>query len=117
MAFWNTSALVKLYVRERDSGYFRELMRTSADTAVISHLVLPKCIALCGPKRSHMQFPNTGPRRRIKDFEVTSKAQTSKLCHSDATFSVNPIALSKFVTERRVLSRFAHWIACSWPRR
>jgi predicted nucleic acid-binding protein len=40
MAFWDTSALVKLYVRERDSDYFRELMRASADTAVISQLSL-----------------------------------------------------------------------------
>jgi predicted nucleic acid-binding protein len=40
MAFWDTSALVKLYVRERDSDYFRELMRASANTAIISQISL-----------------------------------------------------------------------------
>jgi predicted nucleic acid-binding protein len=40
MAFWDTSALVKLYVRERDSDYFREMMRTSAEIPIISELTL-----------------------------------------------------------------------------
>lgn len=40
MAFWDTSALVKLYVRERDSDRFREMMRISAEVPVISQLSL-----------------------------------------------------------------------------
>jgi predicted nucleic acid-binding protein len=36
MAFWDTSALVKLYVRERDSEHFREIMRTAGDIPIIS---------------------------------------------------------------------------------
>src|SRR5712691_10754993 len=40
MAFWDTSALVKLYVRERDSERFREMMRTSPDIAMISQFSL-----------------------------------------------------------------------------
>jgi predicted nucleic acid-binding protein len=40
MAFWDTSALVKLYVRERDSDRFRELMRISTERTVISQLTL-----------------------------------------------------------------------------
>jgi predicted nucleic acid-binding protein len=40
MAFWDTSALLKLYVRERDSDRFREMMRTSAGAPAISQLTL-----------------------------------------------------------------------------
>jgi predicted nucleic acid-binding protein len=40
MAFWDTSALVKLYVRERDSDHFREMMRSSAAVPTISQLTL-----------------------------------------------------------------------------
>lgn len=40
MAFWDTSALIKLYVRERDSGIFREMMRTLVEPPVISQLTL-----------------------------------------------------------------------------
>lgn len=38
MAFWDTSALLKLYVRERDSDQFQEMVRTSAGVPVISQL-------------------------------------------------------------------------------
>ena len=38
MAFWDTSALVKLYVRERDSDRFREMLRTSPGVPLISQL-------------------------------------------------------------------------------
>ncbi|HET9419018.1 MAG TPA: type II toxin-antitoxin system VapC family toxin [Chthoniobacterales bacterium] len=40
VAFWDTSALLKLYVRERDSDRFAELIRTSIDRTVISQLTL-----------------------------------------------------------------------------
>src|SRR6266849_3543794 len=40
MAFWDTSALVKLYVRERDSDHFRQMMRASAAVPIISELSL-----------------------------------------------------------------------------
>jgi predicted nucleic acid-binding protein len=40
MAFWDTSALLKLYVRERDSERFREMMRTLAGSPAISELTL-----------------------------------------------------------------------------
>ena len=40
MAFWDTSALVKLYVRERDSDRFREMGRSSAGVPLISQLSL-----------------------------------------------------------------------------
>lgn len=38
MPFWDTSALVKLYVRERDSELFVELARKSESRATISQL-------------------------------------------------------------------------------
>jgi len=38
MPFWDTSALVKLYVRERDSDRFVELARKSETRAAISQL-------------------------------------------------------------------------------
>src|SRR5438477_12715382 len=38
MPFWDTSALVKLYVRERDSDRFVELARKSETRATISQL-------------------------------------------------------------------------------
>ena len=38
MPFWDTSALVKLYVRERDSDRFVELVRKSETRATISQL-------------------------------------------------------------------------------
>ena len=38
MPFWDTSALVKLYVRERDSDDFVELARKSETRATISQL-------------------------------------------------------------------------------
>jgi predicted nucleic acid-binding protein len=40
MAFWDTSALVKLYVPEPDSSQFRQLMRVSAEKPIISQLVV-----------------------------------------------------------------------------
>lgn len=40
MAFWDTSVLVKLYVRERDSERFREMARTATELPVISQLTL-----------------------------------------------------------------------------
>jgi predicted nucleic acid-binding protein len=40
MAFWDTSALLKLYVREPDSERFSQMMRTSADYPSISQLTL-----------------------------------------------------------------------------
>ena len=38
MSFWDTSALVKLYVRERDSDRFVELARKAETRAIISQL-------------------------------------------------------------------------------
>jgi predicted nucleic acid-binding protein len=38
MSFWDTSTLVKLYVRERDSAYFVELARKAERRAIISQL-------------------------------------------------------------------------------
>lgn len=38
MAFWDTSALLKLYVREPDSERFSQMMRSSADYPTISQL-------------------------------------------------------------------------------
>jgi len=40
MAFWDISALVKLYVRERDSDRFREMVRASGGVPGISQLTL-----------------------------------------------------------------------------
>jgi predicted nucleic acid-binding protein len=40
MAFWDTSALFKLYVRERDSERIRALLRVSVEIPIISQLSL-----------------------------------------------------------------------------
>jgi predicted nucleic acid-binding protein len=40
MAFWDTSAVFKLYVRERDSERVRAVIRISAETPIISQLSL-----------------------------------------------------------------------------
>lgn len=40
MAFWDTSAVFKLYVRERDSDRLRAVIRTSAEPPLISQLSL-----------------------------------------------------------------------------
>ena len=40
MAFWDTSAVFKLYVRERDSEHVRAVIRISAEIPVISQLSL-----------------------------------------------------------------------------
>jgi predicted nucleic acid-binding protein len=42
MAFWDTSALFKLYVRERDSERVLEVMQVSTEIAVASQLSLPE---------------------------------------------------------------------------
>jgi predicted nucleic acid-binding protein len=42
MAFWDTSALFKLYVRERDSNRVQAVIRVSAEILVISQLSLPE---------------------------------------------------------------------------
>jgi len=38
MSFWDTSALVKLYARERDSERFVDLVRKAETRTIISHL-------------------------------------------------------------------------------
>jgi predicted nucleic acid-binding protein len=40
MAFWDTSALLKLYVRERDSDRFHDLIQSLPEKTVISQLTL-----------------------------------------------------------------------------
>src|SRR5437667_9986196 len=60
MPFWDTSALVKLYVRERDSDRFVELARNSETRATISQLSIHemRCV-LHGKEFARAIRPNT----------------------------------------------------------
>src|SRR5260370_23298325 len=60
MPFWDTSALVKLYVRERDSDRFVELARKSETRATISQLSIHemRCV-LHGKEFAGAIPPNT----------------------------------------------------------
>src|SRR5260370_16739433 len=60
MPFWDTSALVKLYVRERDSDRFVELARKSETRATISQLSIHemRCV-LHGKGVARAILPNT----------------------------------------------------------
>ena len=60
MPFWDTSALVKLYVRERDSDDFVELARKSETRATISQLSIHemRCV-LHGKEFARAIPPNT----------------------------------------------------------
>ena len=68
MAFWDASALVKLYVRECDSGYFRELMRTSADTAVVSQFSLAEMHRALWAKEIAHAIPEHGAETTYQRF-------------------------------------------------
>jgi predicted nucleic acid-binding protein len=68
MTFWDTSALVKLYVRERDSDYFRELMRSSADAAVISQFSLSEMHRALWAKEIARVIPEHRAERTYQRF-------------------------------------------------
>ena len=73
MSFWDTSALVKLYVRERDSGRFVELARKSETGATISQLSIHEmCCVLHRKELGRAIAPDTAEftyRRFWRDVE------------------------------------------------
>src|SRR5206468_4157678 len=68
MAFWDTSALVKLYVRERDSDHFRKLMRTSADSPTISQLTLAEMYRALWAKKFTRAIPANRAQATYREF-------------------------------------------------
>jgi len=52
MAFWDTSAVFKLYVRERDSERVRAVIRISAEIPIISQLSLAEMYRALWPRNS-----------------------------------------------------------------
>ncbi|MGH8101980.1 MAG: type II toxin-antitoxin system VapC family toxin [Chthoniobacterales bacterium] len=57
MAFWDTSALIKLYVPERDSDRLREVMRTSASLPTISQFSLAEMFRALWAKEFARSIP------------------------------------------------------------
>ncbi|PYL63010.1 MAG: hypothetical protein DMF24_01870 [Verrucomicrobia bacterium] len=70
MAFWDTSALVKLYVRERDSNRFREIMQTSPSVPIISQLSLAEMHRALWAKEFAHAIPENRAERTYQVFRA-----------------------------------------------
>jgi predicted nucleic acid-binding protein len=68
MGFWDTSALVKLYVRERDSDHFREMMRTSAETPIISQFSVAEMHRALWAKERARAIPKHRAEATYREF-------------------------------------------------
>ena len=79
MAFWDTSALIKLYVRERDSDHFADIIRNSQSRAAISQLTLSEMrCALLGKEFARAIAPNMA-ELIYREFRDDVEAATLKV--------------------------------------
>lgn len=69
MSFWDTSALVKLYVRERDSDHFLELVRKSGSRAIISQLSIHEMCIVFYRKEFARAIPAGTAELAYRQFE------------------------------------------------
>jgi predicted nucleic acid-binding protein len=68
MAFWDTSAVFKLYVRERDSERIRAVMRISAEVPLISQLSLAEMFRALWAKELSRLIPPSGAEAIYQRF-------------------------------------------------
>jgi predicted nucleic acid-binding protein len=76
MAFWDTSALLKLYVREPDSDRFREIMRAATGISVISQLTLPEIHRALWAKAFARVIPPNRAEATYREFQNDVAAAT-----------------------------------------
>jgi predicted nucleic acid-binding protein len=79
MAFWDTSALVKLYVRERDSDRFREMVRTSASVPLISQLSLSEMHRALWAKEFARAIPENRAEPTFRKFRCDIEARSIEI--------------------------------------
>ena len=70
MALWDTSALVKLYVRERDSNDFREMMQASTEIPIISQLSLAEMHRALWAKELARAIPEYRAEATYHEFRI-----------------------------------------------
>jgi predicted nucleic acid-binding protein len=79
MAFWDTSALVKLYVRERDSDRFREMVRTSASVPLVSQLSLSEMHRALWAKEFARAIPENRAEPTYRKFRYDIEARSIQI--------------------------------------
>jgi predicted nucleic acid-binding protein len=79
MAFWDTSALVKLYVRERDSDHFRQMMRASAAVPIISELSLAEMHRALWAKEFARAIPENRAEPTYRKFRSDVEAASIEI--------------------------------------
>src|SRR5437899_10565203 len=79
MPFWDTSALVKLYVRERDSDRFVELARKSETRATISQLSIHEMRCVLHRKEFARAIPPKTAELAYREFHDDVKDAVLKL--------------------------------------
>jgi predicted nucleic acid-binding protein len=70
MAFWDTSALLKLYVRERDSDRFHQLMQTLPEKASISQFTLAEMHRALWAKAFARAVPANFAQKAYREFRA-----------------------------------------------
>jgi predicted nucleic acid-binding protein len=79
MPFWDTSALVKLYVRERDSDRFVELARKSETRATISQLSIHEMRCVLHRKEFARAIPPNTAELAYREFHKDVEDAVLKL--------------------------------------
>lgn len=70
MAFWDTSALLKLYVRERDSDRFHHLIQTLPEKTAISELSLAEMHRALWAKELARAVPANFAQKAFREFRA-----------------------------------------------
>jgi predicted nucleic acid-binding protein len=70
MAFWDTSALLKLYVRERDSGSFHYLIQTLPEKTAISELTVAEMHRALWAKELARAVPANFAQKAYREFRA-----------------------------------------------
>ena len=70
MAFWDTSALLKLYVRERDSDRFHQLIQTLPEKTAISQFTLAEMHRALWAKVFARAVPANFAQKAYREFRA-----------------------------------------------
>jgi predicted nucleic acid-binding protein len=70
MAFWDTSALLKLYVRERDSDRFQHLIQTLPEKTAISQFTLAEMHRSLWAKAFARAIPANFAQKAYREFRT-----------------------------------------------
>lgn len=74
MRYWDTSALLKLYVPEPDSAYFLDLISTSDEPVVTSAIAAAEVLCALFRKESATDLRPDGARALFRRFRADSQA-------------------------------------------